>query len=257
VIAIACAGFKLPVLGNEFYLGINMDDGKAVAWVYLVYSASKDTVVGVWYIRAAGTCTQPPFKDPGDALDPADFSRAPVPSSFLEGSQLVGKVKDNSIYNAFHTAYPDSVPTLVILSSSDEEVFGFPVGSPFWTFLWVSPGTGTDIPLTCVVHAITGETICFDDEILSVNGSEAQEAGFSVYPNPASSTVLLNMPPTLLGSHVRVEAVDMAGRRLVLTDGAATSVPLMLNTDMLSSGIWSLVVTEGTTQHYVPLAVVR
>lgn len=256
VVAVACVGYKVPILGTELYLGIDMVQGTAPVWFYVVRSESRDSVAGVALIRPGGTCTTPPIEDIPDATEDADVGTEPIPNGFLEGSALVSKIAGNAQYQAFHAAHADSMPTAGILTVSEVEVAGYPVGTPFWMFLW-APADQTSMPFACYVHAITGETICLGGTTEGVFGDVAKQAGYSVFPNPGNTITMLNVPLSMLGKQITVQATDVTGRTIVLSNDIVATVPMVLNTSQLSTGMWSLLVTAGTTHQVVPLIINR
>lgn len=256
VIAIACAGIKVPLLGTELYLGIDMAQGTAPVWFYVVRSEQRDSVAGTALIRMTDVCSTPPIEDIPDAADVGEYGEEAIPTTFIEGKELVDKVNANGDYVKFHAAHPDTLPTAAVISVSQEEFFGFPAGTPFWVFVW-APAQQGGLPFACYVHAVTGQTVCLGETTMGVSGGDAAQAGYSVYPNPSSGTAMLNIPITMLGKQLHVEAVSVTGQRVLLADDVAVTVPALINTNTLSAGMWSLVVTSGSSHHTVPLMVVR
>lgn len=111
VIAIACAGIKVPLLGTELYLGIDMAQGTAPVWFYVVRSEQRDSVAGTALIRMTDVCSTPPIEDIPDAADVGEYGEEAIPTTFIEGKELVDKVNANGDYVKFHAAHPDTLPT--------------------------------------------------------------------------------------------------------------------------------------------------
>ncbi len=252
IIAISAAGIEFPIGQSMLYIGMDFTAGTAPIWFYTVYSESMDTVVTTGLVRLFGSCTPPPFDLPSDIVDIEELSRESVPSTYLEGTSLLAKLKSNGDYQAFAAAHPDSLPLLTLLTVSTEELFGFPIGTPFWAFFWFPVAEGS-LGLTCLVEATSGQTVCFGDGTVGVSGEEARNAGYYAYPNPTTSTAVLVTPQQVLNSHVRIEAVSVTGQHIPLMDGVATSLPMFLNTDILPPGMWSLLIHTNTRLHVVPL----
>lgn len=254
VVAIACAGLKVPVLGSELYLGIDMDKGTAPLWYYVVYSKNLDTMGAAPLVRLTGVCGAPPIDDVPEFSNDGEFGMEGIPNGYIEGSALVQKIKDNEQYQGFHAAHPDSLPSTAMLSVSQEDFGTYPAGTPFWVFFWASNQQGT-LPFICYTHAITGETICMGGTTESVTGEKAIQAGYNLFPNPSAENTMLGMPISMLGKSVQVEAIDVTGRRVLLATDLVTSIPMMLNTSMLSTGMWSVQVTSGTNAYVIPLVI--
>ena len=68
----------------------------------------------------------------------------------------------------------------------------------------------------------------------------------SVYPNPATSVVTVDLGPNLGSKQALVEVLDMQGRK-VYTSGMITGVStLQLNTSEYSKGLYLIRISLGT-----------
>lgn len=255
VLAVATSGSKIPILGSELYIGMDMNTGTAPVWMYIAYSQAQDTAVTSVFINTLGACTKPPVDEVPEPIDPSDLGKDGIPSGFLEGTELLTNLKANTDYQRFHSAHPDSVPTVVALSVTQEEALGFPQGTPVWVFLWSPSSEG--LPFTCFVHAATGQTVCLDPSMSVVQTSDALAAGFSTYPNPTTDVTMVNVPTALLGSHLQLYAYDATGRAVPLYDGVISSIPVVVSTQSLTSGMWTLRANAQNNVYSLPLSVVR
>lgn len=257
VVGILAAGVEIPLGTTPLFIGMDLDAGTAPVWIYLVYSQQLDTVAVVPLIRLLGSCSAPPV-DPGDLSDlgTEDFGRLPLPAGYLQGTDMTNKLKANADFIKFNAAHPDSQPTVSAISTSTEEFLDFPTGTPFWSLLWI-PAGGEGFPFTCLVHAVDGTTICLGEEIMSV-ANEARDAGFSVAPNPSSEDAVITLPMSWVGSSVTVDAVDATGRIVNITNTSSLTYPqVFINTGNLSSGMWSLRISNHTAQQVLPLSVLH
>lgn len=256
-VAIGCFGQKFEgIPGTTLNLGMDMTTGAAPLWFYVVGSESLDTAIGTALIRVANSCTTPPIGEVPEAVEPGDYANGPLPSSFIEGEDLIAKLMGNASYVAFRNKHSDSVPTLVILAVSPEESVYFPANSPLWVFSWMS-ASQTEQPFMCLVHATTGTTVCISGTETSTQDSEANLAGYYVFPNPASTSAMLAVPTSLLGSTVSVDAVSVTGQRLSLGSSQVVSIPMPINTANLTPGLWSIVVSSETSLQVLPLTITR
>lgn len=260
IVGILAIGIPVPLGGTELNIGMSMDDGRSSAWIYLVKSDALDTVAATPLIRLLGSCTPPPIDgfDPGAFGDLGDAPTTPLPTTFLQGSELVGAVKANADYRDWAVAHPDSAPSFVVLSVADDQIPLFPAGTPFWLLNWIpggfgggpggpgGPGGSGGGVFVCVVNAQTGETICFGDEVTSVQ--EQYSGGqLSVAPNPAHDVAVITVPESWLGRTVTMSATDVSGRSIpLLTGSTVRASSIVVPTTQLSAGVWCVRISDGS-----------
>ena len=256
VIGILSVGVSVPIGGNDLFLGMDLDDGTSPVWVYLVSSEELDTIAVTPLVRIFNQCVTPPVEGLDPGFDDFDgLQQTALPETFLEGAELTGNVKANSDYQEWAVAHPDSSPSVIVLASTDEDFLGFPAGTPFWALNWVANEPGT-LPFLCVVHATTGQTICFGEDVVSVD-DQGERGTFALAPNPATQDVVVSLPQGWLGRNVSVDAVDLHGRTISLFAGTVSMEQLFLSAAALAPGTWQIRVSDGHTISTMPLAIVR
>lgn len=269
IVGILAVGIPLPLGGTELNIGMSMDDGRSSAWIYLVRSEALDTVAATPLIRLLGSCTPPPIDgfDPGAFGDLGDVPTTPLPTTFIQGSELVGAVKANADYSDWAVAHPDSAPSFVVLSVADDQLPIFPAGTPFWLLNWIpggfgggpggpgGPGGSDDGVFVCVVNAQTGETVCFGDEVTSVQNVESH-ARLAVAPNPAYDVATIMIPESWHGRTIAISATDVSGRSVVLLpETTVRTSSVMVPTSRLSPGVWSVRISDGSNVAAVLLSI--
>jgi hypothetical protein len=260
IVGILAVGIPLPLGGTELNIGMSMDDGRSSAWIYLVRSEALDTVAATPLIRLLGSCTPPPIDgfDPGAFGDLGDVPTTPLPTTFIQGSELVGAVKANADYRDWAVAHPDSAPSFVVLSVADDQLPIFPAGTPFWLLNWIpggfgggpggpgGPGGADGGVFVCVVNAQSGETLCFGEEVTSVQERHT-DVRLAVAPNPAYDIATITVPESWLGTTVSISATDVSGRTVpLLSNVTVRASSIMVPTSPLSTGVWSVRVSDGS-----------
>jgi hypothetical protein len=185
----------------------------------------------------------------------------PLPSNYIEGSNLATRLNGNANYQQFRTAHPDSTPSFVVLTTSPEEAFGFPAQTPFWLINWApfdgGPGLdSTTVPFVCLVHATTGETICGIDIFTSVQ--EVEDGVVMLAPNPSTDHTTVSLPTSWVGSFVTIEAIDPSGQVTTLTSNLPVASPVVsVSTSTLATGAYMLRVYSSNANVVLPLRVVK
>lgn len=255
------AGLEVPIGDQPVNIGMDTKNGKARLWYYVFIAGPNDTVAAVPMVRLIFACTDPTTLA-GDAAPevPLDgISYIPLPNTYVEGTALSTALNGNSEFQRFKTANPDSQPSVTILSTSTEDAFGFPSGTPFWIMNWADitgGGGGSDVPFVCLVHAVTGQTLCGDQIIATV--SEVNDPSVFVAPNPVRDNALVNLPTSWIGRPVVIEAVSTSGAMIELASiSALTSPATTINSSMLSTGAYTLRARTSTEYVVLPMAVIR
>lgn len=245
-------------------LSMNPKDGKARLWVYAFITGATDSVVTVPMVRLVFACQDArTLLGGGQEPDiPVDgIGNIPLPTTYVEGAGLASRLNADANYQQFRTMYPDSTPSLVVLTTSPEEAFGFPAQTPFWLINWApfiaDPGMdSTLVPFVCLVHATTGETICGVDIFTSVQ--EVNDGVVMLAPNPSADYTTVTLPATWVGSVVSIDAISPSGQVVSLSSGVQVASPVVtVSTAALSSGAYMLRVHTPQANVVLPLRVVK
>lgn len=256
VVAITAIGVAIPLGSSSIYLGMDFTTGTSPMWIYSVYSKQKDTAVIAPLMRIIGSCSPPPIEIPDGELELDEVPTVDLPAKYLQGSELLNRLKTDAAYNLFRATYPDSMPMFVSLTTAQESLGPVVAGEPAWVMIWV-PSNEQAFPFTCVVNANTGETLCLGSNTLSVHNSSNHQDGMLITPNPASDYVYVTLPHEMMGSDVRVEAVDVAGHIVPLYNSRLASQPLHIRTSDLSQGVWTFLVHNNKRYVATPVVIHR
>ncbi|MCX6139674.1 MAG: hypothetical protein NTX15_02400 [Candidatus Kapabacteria bacterium] len=258
LVALFNAGLSVPLGTDTVNIGMSTKDGKARLWYYVFIASAKDTIAAAPMMRVVFACQDPTSLAGGAAPSvPLDgLSTTPLPAGYKEGSALASALASNTEYMRFTKAHPDSQPGVSVLSTSTEDAFSFPAGTPFWAISWTDiNGTGTD-PFICLVHSITGQSLCGDQLTLSV--SEIKDVAVYLAPNPVRDNAILNLPISWIGKSVVIEAVSTSGAIIEITSINALASPIAtINGSMLSSGAYTLRARTATDYIVLPMSVIR
>lgn len=259
LIAILNANATIPVQSDNVVTGMDASSGKARIWYYLFIASAQDTLAGVPMIKLVGACQDPSalFGNVNVNIPIEELPKIPLPSMFVEGASLATSLGGNSEYQRYRTANPDSQPSLTILTSSDVEVLGFPAATPFWFVNWsIVAGSGSQQPFSCLVHAVTGQTLCGDQIIATV--AEVNDPSVYLAPNPVRDNALLNLPLSWMGRQVTIEAVSTSGTVIELLSINQLPTPVTtINSSMLSTGAYTLRARTATEVVVLPMSVIR
>lgn len=244
LVSIANFGMDLDLGLTTTYTGIDFETGMAAMWIYRVYSPSLDSSVTSMMLNFPLECTQLPSGQIPDTLP--DVSTIAIPPNTIEGVSLINAVKANADYKAFAYANPDSLPILTMLTVSVADFLSFPAGAPVWQFYW-APADQTSSPFWCLVHGLTGQTLCFSELPMSVTEQQLA-SNTTVYPNPADEAVTVELPTAMIGRSIRIEAFSQNGQSAVMSAGQRlTSSSIVIPTSHLSGGLWYLRITDASS----------
>lgn len=266
LVSLISVGFPIAVDSTSppIDLSMNPKDGKARLWIYAFIAGANDSVVTVPMVRLIIACQDArTLLGGGQEPDiPVDgIGNVPLPSNYIEGSNLATRLNGNANYQQFRTAHPDSTPSFVVLTTSPEEAFGFPAQTPFWLINWApfdgGPGLdSTTVPFVCLVHATTGETICGIDIFTSVQ--EVEDGVVMLAPNPSTDHTTVSLPTSWVGSFVTIEAIDPSGQVTTLTSNLPVASPIVpVSTSTLATGAYMLRVHSSNANVVLPLRVVK
>ncbi|MBC8124304.1 MAG: hypothetical protein H7X70_01100 [Candidatus Kapabacteria bacterium] len=253
------AGLQVPLGTDVVDIGMNSKDGKARLWYYVFIAGPNDTVAAVPMVRLVFACQDPTSLAGGASVDvPLDgISNTPLPSGYREGPALATALSGNAEYQRFKVSYPDSQPGISILTTSTEDAFSFPSGTAFWAVSWTDAVSGgVSEPFTCLVHAMTGQTLCGNELALSV--AETNDPTVYLAPNPARDNAVLNLPLSWMGRHVVIEAISSTGSFIELSSINALPTPITsINTSLLASGAYTVRARTATEYVVLPMSVIR
>ena len=98
---------------------------------------------------------------------------------------------------------------------------------------------------------VQADLIGYAIEVVSVDEDEVFVGGFTIAPNPASDVVNLTLPVP-----AAVNIVDMNGA-VVISLGGVDAGAQVIDIKTLSAGAYSIVITQGSSIHSIPLRVIR
>lgn len=247
---IVTIGADVPIGQLSVTVGMSMADGRSEAWGYTFYSAEADTTVLVSMIRLALQCTAVPIPY---TPSPNLLGTVPVPPNYLQGAGLITALESNALYRDYHTAYPDSVPNVVALSSARETNSVVTADVHYWYFLFNRPSQSS---MTCYTHATDGTTTCFDGIPSSVASADAVP-GTGIAPNPAHTSALLGLPTAWSGRRVDIVVVDAVGNEVHSLSVVATVPSVLLPLQSLAAGSYTVRMASRGDVVALPLTVVR
>ncbi len=259
LVALMNAGIQVPLGTDVVDIGMSAKDGKARLWYYVFIAGPKDTVVAVPMVRLVFACQDPTSLAGGASVDiPLDgLSNTPLPAGYREGAALTTALSGNAEYQRFKVSYPDSQPGITILTTSTEDAFSFPAGTALWAISWTDAASGgASEPFTCLVHSMTGKTLCGSELALSV--AETNDPSVYLAPNPARDNAMLNLPLSWMGLQVVIEAISSTGSLIELSTINALPSPLTsINTSFLASGAYTVRARIATEYVVLPISVIR
>lgn len=200
----------------KFNLGTSASDknhGKGTLWFYFFKgktSTGADTViaygVGKTILGTFMTLALPAGAAPNIGLDSV------LSAQWMNSDSLVVKLNSSSVYSAFHTANPDSLPNFVGLGKNAQSPFGM---SSTWIFQMNGANNQT---LSCFVNAERGADLamCIVQTLNGVadNNAHTLNAPMKVFPNPASSSVILQIHPSIIRENGRLFLYNSLGERI-------------------------------------------
>ncbi len=257
VIAISTIALSLPVGPISLSIGFSTTDGRSGLWAYSLYSPSQDTSTIVPMTRLL-SCSDVTSLVPG-GLDGGEFeleSVVPIPANYLQGQALITALETNSTYRAYRQTFPDSIPRIVSLSTSPDEFGPYPAGTPFWALFFV--GETTPENMTCFVHATDGVVECLAAPD-NVNDDKIHSAAprVTVAPNPTSDAAMISIPDACLGQRVDVVVIDATGRHVSSFSTIASVPALLLPTQQLASGAYTVSLSSRNGMARTILSVIR
>ncbi len=190
----------------EFSLAFDLETGKALVWVYAVAGTinGADSLVFFPMIQLPFVGFTP-LSLPIPSL-PAPFSNE-VDPEWMDTDEMVQYLSQNGVYQAFHQAYPDSIPDLVWLSK-----VLVPIPSTQWTLQWIGGDLATS--LLCRVNALTGNTQCVAIPV-GVDAETYEQNPIAIFPNPAHDVLLIKAPIPTSASTFDFQLFNALGERIL------------------------------------------
>jgi hypothetical protein len=211
------------LLGGAF----DMKTGRSPLWIYVVSitdaNGNPQSKI-VAFIKVPFLGLQQ-FPIPDDVVSPVLFfeefiDSLPV-STMLNSDAITNAIKANKLYQDFSTAHPKAKSSFIVLVSNPFEFPGSPFteGSPLWSFTFEDESDSLSPTMQCAVHAVTGETFCFDPETLvSVNDEIIQESSLRLLSHPIAHGMngILTFP--VISGNAQIEIMDLFGRIVFSND---------------------------------------
>jgi len=164
------------------------------------------------------------FPIPADAA-PGDLEliaqdSLPV-SKMLNSDAITNAMNSNKMYQDFSKANPKAKSPFIALFSFPFELpeSPFAAGSPLWNFNFEDQSDSLAPSMSCFVHAVTGETFCFEAGApVSVNEENSKESSLRILSHPIAHGMngLLTFPATI--GNAQIEIIDLFGRTVCSFD---------------------------------------
>jgi len=202
-------------LGTPFGLTkftINLTTGQATVWAYSFAESSDPSVVEhvVLAFTPLGPLniinSQPDLADQLDAIVPLELLNTEE-KAWIGSVAFFNNITASSEYQALSQSFTDSKIMNVALGNNELNT-QFPLDEPYWT-----ANFGENSDFTCVSHALSGETKCYEPIIDGIidfgNYSE-----FNLYPQPAVESLTLKIPLELQSNSAELFIYDMSGKMI-------------------------------------------
>lgn len=254
LIAIGTMKATIPLGFADVNVSYNLQTGKSESWFY-VFRSDTSTSAILYLSNALVACFAVPLEDVG--IPDEGLGTVELPGFFLEGETLMGHVSQDSNYQKYRTMYPDSLPSVVLLSTSPGAFLGFPPGTPYWIISF-APGRPPNQTsgMNCFVHAQTGETICVltPTSVQQANG----KGQVSIHPNPVDDVFTASIPDDIRSTldgwwHI----TDVTGRRVKQGSWPLETSTMDIMVADLPAGVYSWHYLSGYTQFATPVFVQR
>src|SRR3989339_678662 len=179
-----CAAMNGTIAGSPISLEFNINIGVANAWLYFFRSADDhNTKKSVAVSRQMNI-----------------FIPIPLPNNQYFDSL------DNEFYLDFINNHSNSSVSYVYLMKPDHDP-----GKPDNTY-WLIMINASDTSLGCFVNALTGEVMCQEIPISSVEENEIGNYELSIYPNPAKDNLFITLPDRLSTINNELQIFDSEGK---------------------------------------------
>lgn len=230
---------------------IDIDKGTSTVWVYVYKSYKLDSIISYAVIRTLLGYTSLPI--PASYI----FGNLPfTPDSSLKNAiwmnsdKVMDSLKVNSRYSKFKKDRPDMKLQMVGVGVNSIMPL-MDLNTAYWMVSFTSGGGD----LTCFVQAETGKTTCLGTWGVDNNNSDGGQ--LTLYPNPASDYIYLNIPLELQNSASTLTVSDVYGRKIQdlypPRFGETTKVQISLAT--FSSGVYFLRYSNNIKNYVIPFVI--
>lgn len=220
--AIVTIGDTAGLGGNGGLLGgtFDMKTGRSPLWIYVVSITDANgnpQTKFLAFIKVPFLGLQQ-FPIPEDAapgeLDLLSQDSLPV-TTMLNSDAIANAMNSNKMYQDFAKANPKAKSSFIALFSFPFELpeSPFVAGSPLWSFTFENLSDSLSPTMSCFVHAVTGETFCFEAEApVSVNEDITKESSLHILNHPIAHGMngILTFPE--ISGNANIGIFDLFGR---------------------------------------------
>ncbi|OGU18087.1 MAG: hypothetical protein A2X61_02985 [Ignavibacteria bacterium GWB2_35_12] len=205
-----CAAMNGTIAGSPISLEFNINIGVANAWLYFFRSADDhNTKKSVAVSRQMNIFIPIPLPNNQyfDSLDnefDLAFSLNDVP--WMDSDSIIVYLRNYQVYLDFINNHSNSSVSYVYLMKPDHDP-----GKPDNTY-WLIMINASDTSLGCFVNALTGEVMCQEIPISSVEENEIGNYELSIYPNPAKDNLFITLPDRLSTINNELQIFDSEGK---------------------------------------------
>lgn len=225
------------LLGGVF----DLKTGRSPVWIYVVSITDANgnpqskilTFVKVPFLGLQQ------FPIPADAApdELGSFSQDSLPvSKMLNSDAIINALNTNKLYQDFSKVNPKAKSSFISLFPFPFPILGssFTEGSPLWSFNFEDDSDSLSPTMSCFVHAVTGETFCFDSAtFVSVNDEISQESSLRILSHPIAHGMngILTFP--VISGNAQIEIMDLFGRTVcsfghIQTSTSSITLPQLL-----------------------------
>lgn len=189
--------------------------GQATLWLYIFdakTSTGGDSTLGFEvFAQSVGPTTVFLAMNISDQLSNTKIY-APLPKTWLNSDGMVKRLYTDANFTKFHAANPDSMPNIIILVKDSASPFGNGVAT--WELIFQ---LGVTPILECFVNA---ESVLHEVKCVSLGLDGVSENALNLdipmkaYPNPASSSVILQIHPSVIRDNGRLFLYNSLGERI-------------------------------------------
>jgi hypothetical protein len=246
---IAIAAANVSPTGLPITLKLDIETGKANAWIYVFQSPTDKTVKKMYAVTLISILGNQTYTAIPLSADLISQYLSVVPSedissvNWMNSSDIYKYLSQNAEYKAFvaqksvkNPLYMALAKTAMIPNQPEATMWG----------LSFSETSATE-KFVCTVNAVSGETKC-----AYINGSsnvEIKDNSTLAYPNPANNAITLSLPSEFLNSNISLNIYDeSANLRISNFNLNLSETVISLPIETLSSGIYTIVISNGSNK---------
>lgn len=177
--------------------GMKLNTGLSPLWIYVF--ESEGNFFGYVAFSVLGNYQFADF--PEDELSSLPSTK-PLDDEFIDSPRLAQVLSESTSFQGLLTKHNDAVPEAVALIKN-EEIPELYIDEDYWIITYRLPELNQTI-FSCLIHAITEETLCIEEEINSVELIPA--TNINIFPNPSSGEITFeannNLQNSLLGATI-------------------------------------------------------